>query len=81
MKPDCGLEARAAKVEALLRGAYDEHDIEASVTDALTDVMHLCDEVALDFDKLVEAARRHHEEELKEYLECIDKGGDPNNED
>lgn len=80
MKPDCGLEARAAKVEALLRGAYYEHDIEASVTDVLADVMHLCDEVALDFDKLAEAAKRHHEEELKEYLECIDKGGNPSNE-
>ena len=46
----------------ILTGAEDE-PMESVVTDVLTDLMHLCDNEDLEFDRLLHTATIHHEEE------------------
>jgi hypothetical protein len=46
----------------ILTSAEDE-PMESVVTDVLTDLMHLCDNEDLEFDRLLHMATIHHEEE------------------
>jgi hypothetical protein len=46
----------------ILSGTEDE-PLDTVITDVLTDLMHLCDNEDLEFDRLLHMAAVHHEEE------------------
>ncbi len=55
---------RARKVEGLVLGAYDEHDLESSISDCLADIMHLCAHKKLDYIQISERARNNFNAEV-----------------
>lgn len=54
---------RANKIRKAILKAYDEHDLKASIHDALTDLMHLCEAEAIDFDSCLSMATDHYGDE------------------
>ena len=57
--------ARALELTEAYRIFTNSQDepMESVVTDVLTDLMHLCDNEDLEFDRLLHMATIHHEEE------------------
>lgn len=51
---------RALKIEKLLRSIYDECSVMENVTDALTDLRHLCARKNWDFFRCDRIARDHY---------------------
>ena len=50
----------------LLGGRYFDDTKESGIIDAITDIIHLCDEYGVDFDKAVVQSKWHYQEERKE---------------
>lgn len=59
--------ARAVRGAEKVRGHSGcEDDDESNVTDLLTDIRHYCDAMGLDYGRLNNRARSHHEAEVAE---------------
>ena len=76
------MDARDRAVTRILKasGAYEEDDPTTLVTDMLTDLIHFSQQHGVSFDRRLEAARQHYEEEHDPQGECAERFG-PRDED
>ena len=56
---------RAERLANVLKRTLYDHAREGdcAIVDAVTDVMHLCELIGIDFDEVIESARMHYEAE------------------
>lgn len=57
---------RAARVLLAIAPAFDDDTIQSGISDALTNILHLCDLAGWDFAELEEGARRTYQMEVHE---------------
>lgn len=54
----------ARKAKVMLSINYDKYDLPASVSDAITDLSHLCEQQGFDFEELLQRGRGHFHAEI-----------------